>query len=660
MTITVTATDDCGLTETADFTFDITDTEAPTASNPNPVNVECIEDIPDPDPLVVTDEADNCTASPTVAFVSDVSDGNSCPQVITRTYSVTDDCGNHIEVTQQITIDDDQDPVITQCPENKTFTAPPPDCEVVIEDIDPLQYTDNCTSGTSVTWELRNEAGDLIASGDDDVNGTFFPTGINTVTYTVTDLCENVATCSFTVTVNDQVPPREVTCDNTPIVVHATAGECDALISPPVPTAVDPCNEIFSVTHDSEYGPDEFDATGYYPVGTTIVNWYATDRSGNTALICTQEITVIDDQVLAIECPGNVTELADDGELFATGIDYGVYFGDPTLHENCHLPELSWTMVPPAGYETEYTSGELAGTGIFIGTGKYWLGVSTITYTYTDTLNNSVDCQFTITIEAKPDIECPPSRIVSTEELDCDSTFNPGEAYLISGGQPITWTWTMYYPDMSTVVGTGSSVTTNLDPAPLPIVTDAPHEYDFQLGTTTIVWHAQNAAGYDECTQTITVVDETPPVILDLDPLEECVEPIQSATFNTATEDITPERPDYVIFEEGSTLLDIDVPDFSDNCDLTFCPPFKVRWRIDFADGSSLPPAGDPLGYYEGQPSEQDFPSDEILFPGDENHLQDLTHVITYWIVDCNGNVSASETRNFVVKPRPNLEKTTN
>ncbi|MDZ7633746.1 MAG: hypothetical protein U5L72_04660 [Bacteroidales bacterium] len=32
--------------------------------------------------------------NPVVAFVSDVSDGSSCPEVITRTYSVTDACGN--------------------------------------------------------------------------------------------------------------------------------------------------------------------------------------------------------------------------------------------------------------------------------------------------------------------------------------------------------------------------------------------------------------------------------------------------------------------------------------------------------------------------------------------------------------------------------------
>ena len=58
---------------------------------------------------VVTDEADNCSA-PVVAFVSDVSDSGTCPEIITRTYSVTDDCGNQILVTQTITVDDDIDP----------------------------------------------------------------------------------------------------------------------------------------------------------------------------------------------------------------------------------------------------------------------------------------------------------------------------------------------------------------------------------------------------------------------------------------------------------------------------------------------------------------------------------------------------------------------
>lgn len=56
---------------------------------------------------MITDEADNCPGGIVVAFVNDVSDGNTCPETITRTYSVTDACGNSILVTQTISVDDD-------------------------------------------------------------------------------------------------------------------------------------------------------------------------------------------------------------------------------------------------------------------------------------------------------------------------------------------------------------------------------------------------------------------------------------------------------------------------------------------------------------------------------------------------------------------------
>ncbi|MDB4340317.1 hypothetical protein OAA13_01550, partial [Crocinitomicaceae bacterium] len=113
ITRTYTITDECGNSVDVIQTITIDDTTPPTASNPSAVNVECIGDVPAKDITAVTDEADNCTATPLVAFVSDVSDGNTCPEVITRTYSVTDDCGNTMNVTQTITVDDVTPPTAT-------------------------------------------------------------------------------------------------------------------------------------------------------------------------------------------------------------------------------------------------------------------------------------------------------------------------------------------------------------------------------------------------------------------------------------------------------------------------------------------------------------------------------------------------------------------
>lgn len=76
----------------------------PTASAPAAVNVFCSADIPAVDIEVVTDEADNCDQAPTVTHISDVGDGGSNPEIITRTYRVTDRAGNTMDVQQTITV----------------------------------------------------------------------------------------------------------------------------------------------------------------------------------------------------------------------------------------------------------------------------------------------------------------------------------------------------------------------------------------------------------------------------------------------------------------------------------------------------------------------------------------------------------------------------
>ncbi|ASV28994.1 PA14 domain-containing protein [Maribacter cobaltidurans] len=94
-----------------DATLDITavttiniDDVAPTASNPAPVTIYCPGDIPPPDINDVIDEVDNCDPSPTVIFVSDVTNGGSDPEIITRTYRVSDAAGNQTVVEQIISI----------------------------------------------------------------------------------------------------------------------------------------------------------------------------------------------------------------------------------------------------------------------------------------------------------------------------------------------------------------------------------------------------------------------------------------------------------------------------------------------------------------------------------------------------------------------------
>ncbi len=183
ITRTYTIEDECGNAFSVDHVLTVTDNEDPTASNPLPILVECTADVPAPDITVVTDEADNCTAAPVVAFVSDVSDGNTCPEVIIRTYSVTDDCGNSIQVMQTITIDD------TTAPVAPSLTSVSEQCEW---NPTPPIATDNCSGALT---------------GTPSVSFPYTTTGTTTVIWTFTDDCGNTSTSNQVVTIIDNTSP---------------------------------------------------------------------------------------------------------------------------------------------------------------------------------------------------------------------------------------------------------------------------------------------------------------------------------------------------------------------------------------------------------------------------------------------------------------------
>ena len=242
ITRTYSVTDDCGNSINVTQTITVNDDTDPTATNPDPIDVQCISDVPAPDISVVDDEADNCS-TPTVAWVSDVSDNNTCPEVITRTYSVTDDCGNSINVTQTITVNDDTPPVITNCPADVILEYGSSE-EPTAEGAGIVTATDNCSTPTI---------------DSDDVRTTVGCQTLITRTWTVTDDCGNTASCVQHIIIRDRTAP-EITC----------------------PTDDGPATAT-----------DNFSAEGnitiFYRDAGDIRTWTAIDESGNTAT-CQQQL----------------------------------------------------------------------------------------------------------------------------------------------------------------------------------------------------------------------------------------------------------------------------------------------------------------------------------------------------------------------------------
>lgn len=180
----------CGWSATAACAYEtvvLVDTP-PTASNPSTLKVQCHSDIPAPNPSAVTDEADDYTSAPIVTHIADISNGQSCPETITRIYRVADSCSNYIEVNQQIIVNDTIAPILDNAPADVTV-----ECYADAPANIDLNWTDNCD-------------GAGVVMGVDLSDGMTCPETI-TRTWTYTDGCGNVATTSQTIIINDITPP---------------------------------------------------------------------------------------------------------------------------------------------------------------------------------------------------------------------------------------------------------------------------------------------------------------------------------------------------------------------------------------------------------------------------------------------------------------------
>ena len=101
--------------------------------------------------------------------------------------------------------------------------------------------------------------------------GSTFPAGVTPVSCRVTDSANNVAACSFTVTVNDTQPPG-LSCPAN-IVINSQPGQCSLTVNYPAPTVTD---NLPGAT--ATCAPASGSA---FAVGITTVACMATDASGN-------------------------------------------------------------------------------------------------------------------------------------------------------------------------------------------------------------------------------------------------------------------------------------------------------------------------------------------------------------------------------------------
>src|SRR5690606_35568601 len=137
----------------------------------------------------------------------------------------------------------------------------------VIVNVDANQCYATVNLGTPATSDNCG-----VASVVNDYAGNTFPVGTTAVTWTVTDVNGNTATCTQNVIVTDNIAPV-ITCADD-VIVNVDANQCYATVNLGTPATSDNCG-VASVVNDY--------AGNTFPVGTTAVTWTVTDVNGNTA-----------------------------------------------------------------------------------------------------------------------------------------------------------------------------------------------------------------------------------------------------------------------------------------------------------------------------------------------------------------------------------------
>ncbi|WP_179349007.1 DUF6923 family protein [Winogradskyella pacifica] len=343
ITRTWSVTDACGNTTSKDQTIWIQDTTAPTFTVPADITIQCADDATNLSITGdVTDEVDNCIEVLEATYTDSVEEG-TCPgaSVITRTWTLADECDNTTIHIQTITVQDTTAP---------TFSVP---ADITIEcDVD---VTDLSITG-DVTDETDNCATNLEAVFTDSIaDGSCPSSSIITRTWSLTDECDNTTTFVQTITVQDTTAP---TFNETlPVDIDA---ECDAVPTAETLTATDNCGTA-EVTFSEEITNGS--CMGYYIIERT---WTTTDDCGNDA-VHTQFINVQDttaptvvtafDETLTVLCD-NIPEVPSLVFEDSCSNDIDVSFNEESTQinnsENYDIIR-TWTVIDDCGNEALFT-----------------------------------------------------------------------------------------------------------------------------------------------------------------------------------------------------------------------------------------------------------------------------------------------------------------
>ncbi|MEP6647274.1 MAG: hypothetical protein ABJC12_09290, partial [Saprospiraceae bacterium] len=315
---TWTAEDVCGNISTALQIFYRLDTIPPTFDLPSDTLQFCSIDT-----LLLLNVHDNCDPSPVTTF-QDVLNGLTCHQTLTRTWTVTDACGNSSTAIQQFDLSDTTPPVITNSPGNSVYScnASSGDLQTSYQSwLNSVTITDGC-SATDFFIALR---GSYTLSDTATWPGAPIPDSVVLMclqNYSVQadlvafDVCGNVVVEEISFTVIDTTGPEFTSCLPVISVLPDTSG-CNALVTLIKPGVSDVCFPDPIHVELQIDGGNKIDVDSIISLDTILdvgihkALWTATDCKANVST-CLSRIEIIDENAISLTCPSDTLLFTDE------------------------------------------------------------------------------------------------------------------------------------------------------------------------------------------------------------------------------------------------------------------------------------------------------------------------------------------------------------